>query len=55
MGDIFSVLAKALFCVRDILLSKLNFYGKTGTVYEWIESYLGNMYQNGDKNLKLQS
>jgi len=56
VGDIFSVLAKALFYVHhDILLSKWNFCGKTGTVYEWIKSYLGNMYQSGDKNLKFQS
>jgi hypothetical protein len=51
MGDIFCVLAKDLFCVHHvILLSKLNFYGKTGTVYEWIKSYLRNMYGSGDKN-----
>jgi hypothetical protein len=44
--DIFCALAKALGCVHhDVLLSKLNFCRKTGKVYEWIKSYLRNMYQ----------
>jgi hypothetical protein len=51
VGDIFCVVAKALFCVHhDISMSKLNFCGKTGIVYEWIQSYLGNIYQSSDKN-----
>jgi hypothetical protein len=46
MGDVFCVLGKALFCVyHDVLLSKLNFCGITGKVYDWIKSYLRNMYQ----------
>lgn len=53
VGDSFCVLAKALFCIHhDILLSKLNFYGMTGTVYEWIKSLIGNMYWSDDKNYK---
>jgi len=45
VGQIFCVLAEAFDCVKHyILLSKLNFYGLAGKVYEWIKSYLKNRY-----------
>ena len=46
VGQIFFALAEAFDCVNHyILLSKLNFYGIIGKVYEWIKSYLKNRYQ----------
>ena len=46
VGGIFCDLAAAFTCVNhEILPSKLNCYGITGKVYEWIKSYLRNRYQ----------
>jgi len=53
VGQIFCVLAEAFDCVNPyILLSKLNFHGITGKVYEWITSYHKNRYQRVKINNK---
>jgi hypothetical protein len=55
VGDIFCNLHKAFDSINhDILLSKLEFYGITGTVYNLIKSYLQDRQQrvlvNSDSN-----
>jgi hypothetical protein len=55
VGGIFSDLQKAFDSVNyDILLSKLEFYGITGTVYKLVRYYLQNRHQrvlvNSDSN-----
>jgi hypothetical protein len=43
---IFCDLAAAFNCVtRDIIVSKLSYYGITSKVLEWMQSYPRNMYQ----------
>jgi hypothetical protein len=45
-GGIFCDLQKAFDCVkRNILLTKLEFYGETGTSLKLIKSYLEGRYQ----------
>jgi hypothetical protein len=54
VGGIFFDLQKALDCVnRNILLTKLEFYGVTGTLLKLIKSYLEGRYQKviPDNNL----
>ena len=45
VGGIFCNLQKAFDCVSHILLTKLEFYGITGTSYKLIKSYLEARYQ----------
>jgi hypothetical protein len=46
VGGIFCDLQKTFDCVNhNILLTKLEFYGITGTTYKLIKSYLGGRYQ----------
>jgi Reverse transcriptase (RNA-dependent DNA polymerase). len=54
LRGIFCDLVKAFdYDNHHILLSKLNFYGITGTAYKWIKSHLRNRYQSVEiKNKK---
>jgi len=51
VGGIFCCLEKAFDCVNhNILLTKIKFYGITGTAYKLIKSYLEGRYQRMDLN-----
>jgi hypothetical protein len=45
VGGIICDLQKAFDCVNNILLTKLQFYGVTGTTLKLIKSYLEGRYQ----------
>ena len=46
VGGLFYDLHKAFDCINhDILLTKMKFYGITGTAHNLIRSYLANRYQ----------
>jgi len=51
VGGIFCYLQKAFDCVNhNILLTKIEFYGMTGTAYKLVKSCLEGRYQRMDLN-----
>jgi hypothetical protein len=52
-GGIFFVLEKAFDCItHNILLAKKKYYGITGVMYSFIESYFRNTHQGARFNIR---